>query len=120
RTGLNKLTWNLQYEPARMVGIRTTPKENQYIWEEPDFSGSEVRMVTHWGISPTTGTPIAAPGKYSVRMTLDGKAVTEPFEVLKDPMIKATNADLVESTAMQIKIRDAITSTSAVVNQLEI
>lgn len=120
RAGLNKVSWNLLYEPARMVEIRTTPRENQYIWEEPDFSGSEVRMVTHWGISPTTATPIAAPGKYSVRLTLNGQTFTEPFEVLKDPMIKASNADLVESTAMQIRIRDAITSTSAVVNQLEI
>ncbi|HXT70067.1 MAG TPA: hypothetical protein VN700_09955 [Vicinamibacterales bacterium] len=120
RAGLNKLTWNLQYEPARMVEIRTTPKENQYIWQEPDFSGSEVRMVTHWGISPTTATPIGAPGMYSVRLTIDGQTYTEPFEVVKDPAIKASVADLVESTKMQIRIRDAITETSAVVNQLEI
>jgi len=103
-----------------MVEIRTTPRENQYIWEEPDFSGSEVRMVTHWGISATTATPIAAPGQYSVRLTLNGQTFTEPFDVVKDPMIKASAADLVESTAMQIRIRDAITSTSGVVNQLEI
>jgi hypothetical protein len=120
RAGLNKLTWNLQYEPAKMVEIRTTPKENQYIWEEPDFSGSEVRLVTHWGISPTTATPIGAPGTYSVRLTIDGQTYTEPFEVVKDPAIKASVADLVESTKMQIRIRDAVTETSLVVNQLEI
>ena len=120
RAGLNKLTWNLLYEPAKMVEIRTTPKENQYIWEEPDFSGSEVRLVTHWGISPTTATPIGAPGLYSVRLTVDGQTFTEPFEVVKDPAIKASVADLVESTKMQIRIRDAITETSLVVNQLEI
>lgn len=120
RAGLNKVSWNLQYEPAKMVEIRTTPKENQYIWQEPDFSGSEVRMVMHWGISATTGTPIAAPGTYAVRLTIDGQVFTEPFEVVKDPMIKASVADLVESTKMQIRIRDAITETSAVVNQLEI
>ncbi len=120
RAGLNKVTWNLQYEPAKMVEIRTTPKENQYIWQEPDFSGSEVRMVTHWGISATTGTPIGAPGMYAVRLTIDGQVFTEPFEVVKDPAIKASVADLVESTKMQIRIRDAITETSSVVNQLEI
>jgi len=118
--GLNKLTWNLQYEPAKMVEIRTTPKENQYIWQEPDFSGSEVRMVMHWGISATTATPIGAPGMYAVRLTIDGQVFTEPFEVVKDPMIKASVADLIESTKMQVQIRDAITDTSLVVNQLEI
>lgn len=120
RAGLNKLTWNLQYEPAKMVEIRTTPKENQYIWQEPDFSGSEVRMVMHWGISATTATPIGAPGMYAVRLTIDGQVFTEPFEVVKDPMIKASVADLIESTKMQVQIRDAITDTSLVVNQLEI
>ena len=120
RAGLNKVSWNLMYEPAKMVEIRTTPKENQYIWQEPDFSGNEVRMVTHWGIGATTATPIGAPGQYSVRMTIGGQTFTEPFTVVKDPMIKASDADLVESTKMQIRIRDAITETSMVVNQLEI
>ena len=120
RAGLNQVSWNLMYEPARMVEIRTTPKENQYIWSEPDFSGREVRLVTHWGIGPTTATPIAAPGKYSVRLTIDGKPFTEPFTVLKDPKIVSSDADLVESTKMQLRIRDAISETSGVVNRLEI
>ncbi len=120
RAGLNKVTWNLLYEPAQMVEIRTTPPENSHIWEEPDFSGSEVRMVTHWGIGATTATPIAAPGMYSVRLTVNGQSFTEPFEVLKDPAIMASDADLVESTKMQARIRDAISETSGVVNRLEI
>jgi hypothetical protein len=120
RPGLNQVSWNLMYEPAKMVEIRTTPKENQYIWSEPDFSGSEIRFVTHWGIGPTTATPIAAPGKYSVRMTIEGKAFTEPFTVLKDPKIASSDDDLIESTKMQIRIRNAITETSGVVNRLEI
>jgi photosystem II stability/assembly factor-like uncharacterized protein len=120
RPGLNQVSWNLMYEPAKMVEIRTTPKENQYIWSEPDFSGSEIRFVTHWGIGPTTATPIAAPGTYSVRMTIDGQTFTEPFTVLKDPKIVSSEDDLIESTKMQIRIRDAITETSGVVNRLEI
>lgn len=119
-TGLNRATWDLRYEPAKMVEIRTSPKENQYIWSEPDFSGRDIRYVLHWGIGPATGQPIAAPGKYAVRMTVDGKAMTEPFEVLKDPMIEASVDDLAESTRMQLAIRDAISETSGVVNRIEI
>jgi len=120
RAGLNRVSWDLMYEPAKMVEIRTTPPENAHIWEEPDFSGSEVRMVTHWGIGATTGTPIAAPGQYAVRLTVNGQTFTEPFDVLKDPAIRASDADLVESTKMQVRIRDAISETSGVVNELEI
>lgn len=118
--GLNRATWDLRYEPAKMVEIRTTPKENQYIWSEPAFSGSEIRYVLHWGIGPTTGQPIAPPGRYTVRLTVDGATVSKPFEVLKDPKIHASVEDLVESTRMQVEIRDAISETSSVVNRLEI
>jgi photosystem II stability/assembly factor-like uncharacterized protein len=121
RAGLNRTTWNLMYEPARMVQIRTTPKENPHIWDEPDFKGNETRPVTHWGINATTATPIAAPGKYSVRMEIgSGQPLTQPFEILKDPAIPSPDADLVESTKMQVRIRDDISATSDMVNRMEI
>jgi hypothetical protein len=108
------------YEPARMAQLRTTPPENAHLWEEPDFSGRETRPVTHWGITATTATPIAAPGKYSVRLTIDGAARTQPFDVLKDPLILASDADLVESTKMQVRIRDDINATTDIVNAVEV
>ena len=120
RVGLNRTSWNLMYEPARMVALRTTPKENPHLWEEPDFAGRETRQVTHWGISGTTATPIAAPGKYTVRLTVNGQSQMQPFVVLKDPMIQSSDADLVESTKMQVRIRDDINATSEIVNRLEV
>ncbi len=120
RAGLNRATWNLMYDPAKMVEIRTTPAENPHIWEEPDFRGRDTRPVTHWGISGGTATPIAAPGSYSVRFTIDGRPYTEPFEILKDPKIAASDADLAESTKMQVRIRDDISATSGMVNRMEV
>ena len=63
---------------------------------------------------------MAAPGKYSARITVDGKQTTEPFEVLKDPAVETSDADLRLSTQTQVQIRDAITQTSKMVNQMEI
>ena len=120
RAGLNRATWNLMYEPARMAQLRTTPPENAHLWEEPDFTGRETRPVTHWGISTTTATPIAAPGKYSVRLTVNGGAQTQPFEVLKDPLILASDEDLVASTRMQIRVRNDINATTDIVNAVEV
>ena len=120
RAGLNRVSWNLMYEPARMVAIRTTIKDNPHIWDEPDFTGRETRPVTHWGISATTANPIAAPGKYSVRLTIGGTPYTQPFELLKDPLIQSSDADLVESTKMQVRIRDDINATSDMVNRMEV
>jgi len=118
--GLNGINWDLRLDPPLLVALRTTPPENPNIWDEPRFQNTDVRRITHWGITPQTGIPMAAPGKYQVRFTVDGKEYTKPFEVLKDPAVEASDADLQLSTQTQIQIRDAITQTSKMVNQMEI
>ena len=44
----------------------------------------------HWGIEQAQVGPIAAPGKYTVRLTVDGQSLTQPFEILKDPEDRRT------------------------------
>jgi hypothetical protein len=120
KSGWNGVSWDLHYDGPTLVALRTTPPENPHIWEEPRFQGTDIRHITHWGITPQTGIPMAAPGKYSARFTVDGKQVTVPFEVLKDPEVETSDADLRLSTQTQVQIRDAITQTSKMVNQMEI
>src|SRR6185436_840965 len=60
--GLNRVAWDLRYEPPRLVQLRTTPPENPHIWEEPRFRGQDTRPVTHWGLEPAQVGPIVAPG----------------------------------------------------------
>jgi hypothetical protein len=118
--GWNGADWDLRYDAPTLVALKTTPPENPYIWDEPRFQDKDTRTITHWGITPQTGVPMAAPGKYRVRFTIDGKAYTQPFTVLKDPAIATSIEDLTESTATQVRIRDNITTTSKLVNQMEI
>ena len=120
RAGLNRATWDLRYDQPRYVELRTTPPENPNIWDEPRFRGRETRTVTHWGLSPAQVGPLAAPGQYSVRLTADGRSVTQPFEVVKDPKITSSDADLAASTEMQIRIRDDVNETSGSINAIEV
>src|SRR5207248_11589640 len=106
KAGVNGASWNLQYEPPTLVALKTTPPENPHIWDEVRFQGTDTRRITHWGITAGTGVPLAAPGSYQVRLTIDGRALTRPFEVIKDPAIRASVPDLTESTQTQIRIRD--------------
>jgi photosystem II stability/assembly factor-like uncharacterized protein len=117
--GMNGINWDLLLEPPKLVELRTTPPDNPHIWEEARFQNTEVRRITHWGITPQTGIPMAAPGKYQVRFTVDGNVLTQPFEVLKDPAVAASIEDLQTSTATQMRIRDDITQTSELVNKME-
>jgi hypothetical protein len=118
--GLNRASWDLREEGPAAVELRTTPPENPHIWEEARFRNSPTRPVDHWGIQGAQRAgPIAAPGKYTVRMTLDGQPMTQPFDVVKDPAISSSDADLQLSTTTQIKIRDDMNETVDVTNRLE-
>ena len=41
--GLNRVAWDMHYEPPRLVALRTTPPENPHIWEEPRFQNEDTR-----------------------------------------------------------------------------
>jgi hypothetical protein len=103
------------------VALRTTPPDNPHIWDEPRFKGRTTRPIVHWGIQgPQRTGPTAAPGKFTVRMTAGGTPVTRPFEIVKDPAIPSSDADIQANTALQIRIQKAINQTADMVNRLEI
>ena len=91
--GLNSLSWDLRYAPA------TT------------FPG----MIL-WGA--TTNGPLALPGTYRVRVTVDGKTLTQPVTVRKNPLITdVTLADLKEQFDLGVQIRDKLSEANqAVIN----
>ena len=119
KAGLNGINWDLLLDAPKLVELMTTPPDNPHIWEEERFKDVQVRRITHWGITPQTGIPMAAPGKYQVRFTVDDKAYTAPFEVMKDPAVTTSDEDLQTSTRTQMRIRDDISDASAMVNRLE-
>jgi photosystem II stability/assembly factor-like uncharacterized protein len=121
RQGRNGANWDLHYDPPVQVALRTVAPDNPHIWDEPRFKGQDTRPVIHWGIeAPQHTGPIAAPGKYTVRLSVGGRSYTRPFEVLKDQTIAASDADLVASTAAQVRAVAAIDSTAGMINRIEV
>ena len=119
RVGLNRTNWDLRYGAPRLVGLRTTPAENPHIWEEPRFRGRDTRPVTHWGLDQAQVGPIVAPGTYTVKLTVDGKTLTEDLVVLKDPKVTTSDADFDLSVKTQLRIRADINQTSDIINHIE-
>jgi photosystem II stability/assembly factor-like uncharacterized protein len=119
RAGLNRFNWDLRYESPRSVALRTTPPENPHIWEEPRFQNQQTRPITHWGLAQAEVGPIAAPGTYSVKMTVDGQSYTQPLTILRPPDSHASDAELQSSVRQQVKVRDDITLVSDMTNQIE-
>jgi len=121
RSGMNLTTWDLRYDPPTRVELRTVAPDNPFIWDEPRFRDQKTRPIVHWGIGgPMANGPLALPGKYTARLTVDGQTVAQPLEVMRDPEITTTDADLGASLAAQIRIRDAMNATADMVNRLEV
>ncbi len=113
--------WDLRYDPPHRVALRTLAPDNPHIWEEPRFAGKDTRPIVHWGIEQAMVVgPIAAPGKYTVRMRAKDQTLTRPIELLKDPAIPSPDADLVASTKTQARVRDDMNAAADMINRLEV
>src|SRR5690242_18340352 len=62
---------------------------------------------------------MALPGKYSVRLLVDGQSFTQPLTIVKNPNVHASEDELAASFKLQLRIRDDITKTSEAVNKVE-
>jgi photosystem II stability/assembly factor-like uncharacterized protein len=94
--GLNRFVWNLRYEGANRV-------PGYYLWE---YNGG-------------ARGPIALPGKYQVRLTVDGKSQTAPFELQVDPRVHVSQEDLEKQFGLLMQIREQLNRVYAAVNQIE-
>ncbi|HWC98577.1 MAG TPA: hypothetical protein VG456_17575 [Candidatus Sulfopaludibacter sp.] len=83
QAGMNHFTWNLRYPDAIT------------------FPG-----LIMWAGSVTG--PVAAPGTYTAKLTVDGKSFTQTFELKKDPRLAATPEDYAKQLSLALQIRDKL------------
>ena len=91
--GINRFVWNLHYESA------------------PRIPNSPL-----WGGS--TEGPLALPGDYQVRLTVEGKSETQPFKILPDPRLKVTADDLKKQFDLMEAILGKVTQVHDAVRQI--
>jgi hypothetical protein len=94
--GLNRFVWDLRYAGSSHV-------PDYYLWEYKDG----------------TRGPLALPGKYQVRLTVDGKSQTAAFEVAMDPRVDTSQADLQKQFDLLIQVRDELNRVFDTVNQIQ-
>ena len=81
--GGNRFVWNLKYPDSVKI--------EGYVAGEDALSG-----------------PVAAPGRYQVRLQVGDQTYTQPFEVRKDPRIPTSDEDLRAQFDLSIAIRDRL------------
>ena len=119
KQGFDRVEWDFHYDAPTLAALRTAAPDNPFIWEEARFRGAKSRPVTHWGIEGAQVGPFAIPGKYSIKLTIDGQSYTQPVTLMKDPHAPGTQADLEATLKAQMRIRADLTETSNMINRIE-
>jgi photosystem II stability/assembly factor-like uncharacterized protein len=81
--GVQHFTWDLQYAPV-------TPFPGMVLW------------------GATTNGPLALPGTYQARLTVDGQVFTQPITVKKHPLYTISDADMKAQFDLASRIRDKV------------
>lgn len=116
--GMNRIPWSMHYSEPHQIRLRTIPPEDPHLFYESRFFARRWRHITHWGIWHIS-TPMAAPGKYTARLTVDGMTYTTPVTILMNPHSHATLAGLQASVKLQERILSDVDRVSAMVNKIE-
>jgi photosystem II stability/assembly factor-like uncharacterized protein len=78
KKGMHRFSWDLRLEP---------------LGDEPR-GGGEAQGAVPGRTYPVVDAPWAPPGEYTVRLTVGGKAYTQPLSLRLDPRVKTAAADL--------------------------
>jgi len=92
RAGLHRFTWDMRYQP-----IGDSARNG-----EVEATGAVPHRSEH-----TPAAPWAAPGRYTVRLTVNGKPYTQPLTLRLDPRVKTPAAGLQQLASLTREMYDA-------------
>jgi photosystem II stability/assembly factor-like uncharacterized protein len=92
--GVQRVSWDLAHEGARKI------------------PGAKIDSG-----NPGVG-PLAVPGRYVARLTVDGQPHTVPIELRPDPRVSMTEAEYAEQLAFTLAVRDDVSRLTGIVAEL--
>ncbi len=89
---------------------------NRFVWDLRYPDATRFPGLIMW--AGDTRGPRAAPGTYQVKLTVDGKTLTQSFDVKSDPRVETTPAEYAKQFELLMKIRDKLTQTHQAIIQI--
>jgi hypothetical protein len=108
--GLNRVYWDLRYEPTKEVRLRTSPVYAPDVKPGPEG----------WRLGGQRFSMLAPPGTYTVKLSTGGREMTEQLVVRKDPNSGGSEAEITEQTRFLSELRASIERAADVINTTEI
>lgn len=103
-------------DDARDPRVPARPGANRFVWDMR-YPGARKAPGEKKAKRVSLG-PLAPPGSYRVRLTVGGRTYEQPFEIVMDPRIPATNKDMEAQLALLLRMRDKLSETYEAVEQM--
>ena len=89
---------------------------NRFVWDMRNSDATRFPGMILW--AGDTRGPKMPPGTYQVKLKVDGKSLTQNFEIKADPRLSTTPADYSKQLELGLKIRDKLTETHNAIIQI--
>jgi hypothetical protein len=118
RAGLNRVWWDLRYEPSETARLRTPPPDAPWVKNGPEGWRPVVVIYLSDARDPEPG-PLVPPGDYRVRLQVGDKEYTTPLRILQDPHSMGTTATLQQQLAFALEVHGEISDVARLLNSIE-
>ena len=121
KPGLNRIWWDLRHTSPTVPKLRTPPPGKSFV----RVGAEGTRPLVTWDLDLSLRGPLAAPGAYTVRLTVPDAGgapaaqLTQPLTMLKDPNSAGTDADVQAQSRLALVIRGEQDSVARMINRLE-
>jgi hypothetical protein len=104
-------------EALKKAALPVTAGVQRAVWDLTWEGSKKIRGAKIDYGDPDEG-PQAVPGKYIVRLTVDGTTLTSPLTLSPDPRGGISQADLEAQLAFSLRVRDTITKLTELVHSM--
>lgn len=105
-----------EFGPPRPAQLTAEKGMNRFVWDLRHEPATRIPGAVMWGGSGAG--PRVLPGKYQVRLTVDGQSQVAPLEVRMDPRITTPAQDLARQHELLMQIRNKVDQVHETVNQI--
>lgn len=89
---------------------------NRFVWDTRHADAVRFPGMILW--AGEVRGPKMAPGTYQVKLTVDGKSLTQNFDIKADPRVSTTPADYAKQLELGLRIRDKLSETHNAIIQI--
>ena len=117
KKGVNRVVWDLRYEPTFKPRLQTSPPGRPWV----QLNGEGWRPLVTWDLDLMRGQygPRVVPDKYKVKLIVDEMEFIRELSVLKDPRSEGTLEEIREQVELSLELRNAINLAVNLINSME-